>query len=135
MRSALLRIQTHSTELPFADHRRILLRGQELQSHHEGIVAAGEVVDPTLREVEDAGCLARGTELDVGGEFATGPRRLPRHEGVVLLRRDEAQGLLEALALASAPLRGGAVGIGDDLANPPPLLAAPGAAVRLLIAR
>lgn len=41
--------------------------------------------------------------------------------------------MLETLALAGAPLRGGAVGVGDDLANAPRLLVAPGAAVGLLI--
>ncbi|SJM62789.1 hypothetical protein CZ674_08560 [Agrococcus casei LMG 22410] len=131
----LLRVQPDRAKLPLPDNRRVLLRSQELESHHEGVVTAREVIHPTLGQVENTRCLTRSAELNVSREFASGTRRLPGHKGCILLGCDELQGLLKAFTLPSAPLRCGAVCIGNDSGDPPPLLLAPGTAVRLLVTR
>ena len=125
VRPALLSVQAHRAELPFTDHRSILLGGQELQAHHERIVTPREVVDPPLGQIQHASLLTGGAELDVSQELAAGAGRLPSDEGVVLLGCDQAQGFLEPFAVAGAPLLGRAVGVGDDLADVPDLLVTP----------
>lgn len=57
--AALLRVQPDRAQLAFADSRGIFLGGEELQTHHERVVASGEVVDPPLRQIQHARLLTR----------------------------------------------------------------------------
>lgn len=82
VRAALLCVQSDRAQLAFADGRGILLGGEELQPHHERVVASGEVVDAPLCQIQHLRLLACRSQLHIRRHLASGTGRLPRQERI-----------------------------------------------------